>query len=221
MSPGVSVLLTTYNRPQMLAEAVESVLAQTYTDWELLILDDNSEDPEQYRVLSRYWNEPKIRIYKDNVQPAERRDLVRYAVLANIGLRLAEGYFITYLCDDDLYLPHRLAAMTARLARGDCQVVYGSQSLHYEGDGADTPERGRLVQPEDILEDAWWKVDHSSVMHTAEAAQAAGGWNEDPQYWKHADSVFWRRLNAAGYRFYPVCEYTDVRRFHSGSETAQ
>ena len=211
MSPRVSVLLTTYNRPGMLAEAVESVMAQTFTDFELIILDDNSSDPAQHEVLMGLWNRPQVRIYKDHVQSAERGARVRYAVLANIGLALAGGHYITYLCDDDLFLPERLALMTARLDRGDCHVVYGSQKLVRDGEDAGASmTRG-------VLDDAWWIVDHSSVMHTKAAAVAVGGWDEDPQYWRHADAAFWRRLTAAGYKFYDVPEFTDVRRYHAGS----
>ena len=214
MSPRVSVLLTTYNRPAMLAEAVESVMAQTFTDWELIILDDNSAARAQHEVLMDWWNHPQVRIYKDNVQPGDRRSRVRYAALANIGLALAEGHYITYLCDDDLYLPARLELMTARLDQGDCHVVYGSQKLVRDGqDAGASMTRG-------ILDDAWWIVDHSSVMHTKAAAVAVGGWDEDPQYWHHADAAFWRRLTGAGYKFFDVPEFTDVRRYHDGSVSA-
>jgi glycosyltransferase involved in cell wall biosynthesis len=201
----------------MLQDAVASVLAQTFKDFELIILDDNSPDRCHQEILAGYWDAPQIRIYKDNVQPADRYTLVRYAVLANIGLKLARGHYITYLCDDDLYFPERLELMTRRLDQGDCQVVYGRQQLRYEGYAGERTEPGRLVQPSDIFDDAWRKVDHSSVMHTKAAALEAGGWDEDPQYWKRADSAFWRRLNAAGHKFYPVCEYTDIRRFHPDS----
>jgi len=218
VNPRVSVILTSYNRPDLLVKAIESVLAQTFTDYEIIVLDDNSPHPDQRHVIARYWETPQIRFYKDNVQPLDRRTRVRYAVLANIGLKLANGHYITYLCDDDLYLPRRLEIMTARLDQGDCQVVYGSQRLRYENDDYTGPERGPLAI--EILDDAWWKVDHSSVMHTKAVAVEVGGWDEDPQYWKYADAAFWRRLNTAGHKFYPVCEYTDIRLFHSRSETA-
>lgn len=214
-SPAVSVLLTCYNRRDMLDEAIKSVLAQTYGDYELIILDDNSSDASGVPdLLARYRTDPRIRLYKDNVQPAERGARVRYAVLANIGLALARGHYVTYLCDDDLYLPGRLAAMTARLGRGDCQVVYGSQ--HCESDGR--TQYDRLAA--DVLHSASFVVDHSSVMHTAAAAREVGGWDDNPAHWAHADAVFWDRLTRAGHLFYPVREFTDIHRFHPGSVTA-
>lgn len=211
MNPRVSVLLTTYNRPVMLREAIGSVHRQTFGDWELIILDDNSGDTAQWDVLLDYLSHPKVRIYKDNVQPGERAAKVRYAVLANIGLGLAHGEYVTYLCDDDLYLPRRLELMVARLDRGDCQVVYGSQRC--ERDGAEQPARVAAG----VLTRASCVVDHSSVMHTRQAALEVGGWDENPAHWRQADAQFWDRLTAAGHLFHPVPEFTDVHRYHAGS----
>ena len=209
--PRVSVLLTTYNRPGMLAEAIESVLAQTFTDYELIVLDDNSGDPGVPGVLAGHWADPRVVVYKSSVAPGERGARVRYAVLANIGLGLARGEYVTYLCDDDLYLPRRLELMAARLDEGDCQVVYGTQRVERDG------ELVMMRPATSVLHKASMIVDHSSVMHTAVSAAEAGGWPEDPMYWRHADAAFWDRLSAAGHLFYPVPEVTDVHRFHAGS----
>jgi glycosyltransferase involved in cell wall biosynthesis len=202
----VSVLLTCYNRPGMLAEAVASVQAQTYEDWELIILDDDSDDPAQHALLLSYWNQPKIRIYKAHVPPVTRVSKVRYAVNANIGLALAAGKYVTYLPDDAYYLPGRLAAMTARLDQG-CHVVYGGQQVIKDGEKGD----GAGI-PVEVLDDAFQAVDYASVMHTLAAGLDVGGWDEDPAHWRNADAVFWQRLTSAGYRFHPVTEFTDVCR---------
>ena len=210
MSPRVSVLLTSYNRPVMLAEAIESVLAQTMQDFELIVLDDNS-GPAVREVLLGYWDHPKVVLFKSSVQPGERAARVRYAVLANLGLRIAAGEYVTYLCDDDLFLPRRLEVMVARLDEGGCQVVYGSQSVTRGG-------VQEFVRPAgQVLAKASMVVDHSSVMHTRQAGLDVGGWDDDPAHWNHADAVFWDRLTAAGHLFHPVGEVTDVHRFHAGS----
>jgi spore maturation protein CgeD len=207
--PRVSVLLTTYNRPGMLREAIGSVLAQTYEDYELIVLDDNSSDPAQWEVLADHRND--VILYKSDITPAERPERVRYAVLANIGLALARGEYVTYLCDDDLYLPRRLELMTARLDEGDCQIVYGSQQVTRGGTEQFTRYATRILPKASMV------VDHSSVMHTAQAARDAGGWDEDRANWRHADATFWDRLTEAGHWFYPVPEVTDVHRYHAGS----
>lgn len=207
--PRVSVLLTTYNRPQMLREAIDSVLAQTFQDFELIVLDDNSTDPAQWDVIGGYRDQ--IVLFKSSVQAAERPERVRYAVLANIGLHLARGEYVTYLCDDDWYLPRRLEVMAARLDEGDCQVVYGSQRVVRDGAEVFT----RLAELK--LPKASMVVDHSSVMHTRQAGLDVGGWDEDRAHWRSADATFWDRLTQAGHWFHPVGEVTDVHRYHAGS----
>ena len=207
--PRVSVLLTTYNRPGMLREAIQSVLAQTYEDYELIVLDDNSSHPGQRDVLWEYRD--RIVLYKSDVTAEERPERVRYAVLANTGLALARGEYVSYLCDDDLYLPNRLQAMVSRLDQGDCQVVYGSQRVLRGGEEQFT----RYATA--ILPKASMVVDHSSVMHTARVAAEVGGWDDDRAHWRHADAIFWDRLTAASHWFHPVHEVTDIHRYHAES----
>lgn len=210
--PRVTVILTTLNRPEWLEFAIQSVLTQTYQDFELLILDDNSSDPGQLEVLRHYASHPKCIVARSKVSEDDRHKRVRYAVLANVGLKMAKGEYVTYLCDDDYYLPQRLEKMVARLDKGDdCRAVYGSQSMI--NDGEVTGIRSAVLP----LTDAFCVVDHSSVMHATEIGREVGGWDEDPQWWGVADGIFWRRLNQAGYKFYPVPEVLDVHRFHEGS----
>lgn len=213
--PRVSVILTSWNKPAFLQEAINSVLAQTYRDFELLILDDNSDDPAIAPILDRYRKHPKCRVWESDVSPADRRLKVRYAVLANVGLQMATGWYVTYLCDDDLYLPHRLERMVERLDRVDCAVVYGAQRLVQDG-----REIGMRAATE-ILTDAYCKVDHSSVMHVKGVAEYVKGWDESPEYWRIADAMFWRRMNNAGYAFHPIPEALDIHRFHAASVSAR
>jgi spore maturation protein CgeD len=209
VSPRVSVLLTTYNRPQMLSEAIRSVLAQTYQDFELIVLDDNSSDPAQWDVIAAH--RASMVLYKSDVTTDERPLKTRYAVLANVGLQLARGEYVTYLCDDDWYLPRRLEVMAARLDEGDCQVVYGSQRV--VRDGAEVFVRLAELK----LPKASMIVDHSSVMHTRQAGLDVGGWDEHRAHWRNADAAFWDRLTQAGHWFYPIGEVLDVHRYHAGS----
>jgi spore maturation protein CgeD len=199
----------------MLVEAIESVLNQTYQDFELLLMEDNSPNPEVLQTVARYWHHPKVVVYKSNVSEEERPNKVRYAVQANVGLRLAKGKYITYLCDDDFYYPKRFEWMVARLEKGDCQVVYGTQRcLRMEkGEWAEIAMR----PAKEVLSKASLVVDHSSVMHTLKAGREVGGWVEHPRYWHMADAIFWDRLTEAGHLFHPIPEVCDAHRFHEGS----
>ena len=103
--PEVSIVLPTYNRADVLPRAIDSVLAQTFTDWELIIVDDGSTD-DTASVVER--GDPRIRF-------------VRQAnggcyVARNHGLRVSTGKWITFLDSDDEWLPHYLALSTGFLA---------------------------------------------------------------------------------------------------------
>ncbi len=212
MSPAVSVLLTSYNRPQYLPQAVESVLAQTMRDWELIILDDSSSDPGVTEYLRGIWSHPQVSICKSAIAEDQRAATCRYAVQANTGLKLAAGRHITYLCDDDWYAPDRLEVMSGMLdLHPHLGVVYARQGVT---DEAGNVTWQRVFEP--VLADAYCRVDHSSVMHTAEAGYQAGGWDTSAEHWRIGDAVFWRRLHAAGYSFHlaPGDEPLDYHRDH-------
>lgn len=95
----VSIILPTYNRGDTLARAVDSVVAQTYSDWELLIVDDGSTDETASVALS--YNDPRIRYI--------RQENAGVAAARNTGLDRACGQYITFLDSDDEWLPHFLA----------------------------------------------------------------------------------------------------------------
>lgn len=205
----VSILLTSYNQPEYLSQAIESVLNQSYDNYELIILDDNSK-LDICNVLSNYWFHNKIIVYKSNIAKDQRMLSTRYASLINIGYKLSSGDYITYLTDDDIYLPNRLEVMVNKLQ--SCDVVYGGQACTYNGKDI------AFVRPHSAILDAGYDiVDHCSVMHTRQVFDECGGWDDDPSYWRAADGIFWNRIASCGYKMYPVNEVTDIHRFHEQS----
>jgi glycosyltransferase involved in cell wall biosynthesis len=93
----VSVIIPTYNRSSFIQEAVDSVLAQSYRDFELIIVDDGSTD-ETSKILSRYKDQVSI-IMTEHSGPSAAR---------NAGIKTAQGEFIAFLDSDDLWLPEKL-----------------------------------------------------------------------------------------------------------------
>lgn len=97
--PKVSVIIPTFNNALFISEAIESVIKQTFTDFEVIVVDDGSTDNTK-EVLSRY-TDTRIRyIYQENKGPSVAR---------NNGVRTAVGEYIAFLDSDDLCLPERLA----------------------------------------------------------------------------------------------------------------
>mgnify|MGYP005837720585 CR=1 FL=1 len=96
--PLVSVVIPTYNRAQFLREAIESVLAQTFTGWELIVVDNGSTDGTA-TLCASYG--PKLTYLLEQRQgPAAAR---------NRGIAAARGEFVAFLDDDDIWLPEKLA----------------------------------------------------------------------------------------------------------------
>jgi len=104
--PGVSIILPTFNRTRFLTAAVESVMAQTYADWEMIIADDGSG--EQTRDYLRALRDPRIRVLwlEHCGNPARVR---------NAGIEAAGGRYLAFLDSDDLWAPTKLQRQLAAM----------------------------------------------------------------------------------------------------------
>src|SRR6476620_3957259 len=104
--PKVSIVMPTYNRAALIDETIRSILAQTYENWELLIIDDGSED-ETERVISQI-KDQRIKLYKAG----------RIAIngkIKNIGLKKANGDLIAFIDSDDLWAETKLEKQVSAL----------------------------------------------------------------------------------------------------------
>jgi spore maturation protein CgeD len=205
----VDVLMTSFDVGHWLQQAIDSVLEQTHEDWRLMVMDDGSTDPLVAPILAAI-DDPRITVQRFTPTVEERRATVRYATLINWGVERTSGEYLSYLASDDFYLPDRLERMVGAIEGRD--VVYGSQLLLDKDDNLLS-----VRQTEGVLTDAAQRVDHNSVLHTRESFLAAGGWPTDPALWVEADAHFFRRLNEAGYPFYPVeGPPLDAKRYRPG-----
>lgn len=105
--PTVSVIMPIYNVERFVAEAIDSVLAQTHTDFELLIVDDCS--PDRSLAICEAYEDKRIRILRH----PENRGL---AGARNTGIRAARGRYLAFLDSDDLWHPEKLSRHLAHLA---------------------------------------------------------------------------------------------------------
>lgn len=119
--PLITIVIPTFNRADHLGGAIESVVAQTYAQWELIVVDDGSTDHTR-EVVARYTKDPRIRYHFQH-----NRELNG---ARNTGVRLATGSYVGFLDDDDLFTPVHLAELTAAMQKtGGAYDIYRSGEL--------------------------------------------------------------------------------------------
>ncbi len=186
--PLVSVVVTSYNRVGMLRETVESILAQTFTDFELLIVDNCSSDgtDEYLRALQS----PRVRYLR-------HANGGLAAVNRNLGILEARGRYVAFCDDDDLWVPEKLerqvAVMEADSSMGLC--CSGNKVLRNGRieESRVKPKLGLITRDQMLLRN---RVATSSVMMRRTVAVESGGFNSTGEFAPYDDYEFWLRIVA-------------------------
>ena len=215
MSPRVSVVIPTYNRGNVLPRAIESTLAQTFSDFELIVVDDGSTDhtTEVVRGIA----DPRVRLVGDttNRGPSAAR---------NQGIREARCGLVAFLDSDDEWLPRKLELQLARMdgdpdpktAVAYCRVYtyddLAQRPVHEFGE----PREGALFH--DLLA-GWHPVTTSLFLVRRAALLEVGGFDET--LFCGEDYDLWLRLAQASYRFVGVNEVLVVKHENTGVQLSK
>jgi len=186
----VSVILPTFNRLQFLRSAVDSVLAQTCADWELLIADDGS-DAETVTYLQTLVSDPRVRVFflPHTGNPSKVR---------NAALSEARGEYVAFIDSDDLWLPRKLELQLSALRLSKCRWSYTALT-RVDAVGGLMPQEipGRRLTPGgSILRQLLTlqvAVATPSVMAERSLLREAGGFDEQQLFFEEYD--LWLRLN--------------------------
>ena len=187
-APKVSVIVPTYNRPDRLRTALASLAAQTYQDFEVIVVNDAGRDVEF--VVAACADRHRI----TTVIHDRNRGL---AAARNSGLREAKGAYIAYLDDDDRYLPNHLETLVGYLDRRECRVAYTDawRVQERQSDGGYV-ETGRDVpysydfRPAELLVSNYFPV--LCVMHDRACLDDVGLFDES--LFAHEDWDLWIRM---------------------------
>ncbi|MGK0185205.1 MAG: glycosyltransferase involved in cell wall biosynthesis [Verrucomicrobiales bacterium] len=187
--PLVSILIPCYNSEAYLAEALDSALAQTYTNVEVIVVDDGSSD-DSTEVLSSYGDRIRWKSIPNGGACAAR----------NEALKLAKGNFIQFLDADDLLMPDKIARQLPLLLNGDYDLVFCRGTIF--GDGK--PERAQkreILSPENKDPFAYCLRQGLSTLaplHSRHILDQIGGFRAGVQFAQEYDMHI--RLMAAGAR---------------------
>ncbi len=156
--PRLSAIVRTYDRPQLLARALDSLVAQTYRDLEAVVVNDAGPDVSE--LLARYEGRLAIRY----VHRPRNGGLV---AAVNDGVRAASGTYVGYLDDDDLWYPDHAARLVDVLERTGAGVAYANCVAEYADvvDGALVPREYAIFTDRDFEKDAYL-YDNLATVHS-------------------------------------------------------
>lgn len=218
-APLVSVIVPTYNRPEMLEGCLRSILDQTYPNVEIIVVNDGGASVK--KIIDSLNQQNKITFLE---HPANRG----MAAARNTGIAVARGKYLAYLDDDDSYLPHHIETLVNFLENSDCKVAYtDAYRAHIK-----TINGREAVKSRDVA----YSIDFDSdrmliqnyiptlcVMHEKHCLDATGSFDEELPVLEDWD--LWIRMS----RRYPfahvkeiTCEFvwrTDGKTMSSGRRT--
>ncbi|MBU6427159.1 glycosyltransferase [Patescibacteria group bacterium] len=208
--PLVSVIMAAYNAEKYIGEAIESVQAQTYTNWELIIADDAAKDATG-RIADEYARkDPRINVIHLSKNSGQ-------AIARNEAVKIARGEYLAVLDADDLCLPERFAKQVAFLDSHPNVSAVGSYAQMIDQNG--TPQKIKIKAENN--ERIHFKLIlgtqfiHSAVMMRKDAFNMLGGY--DTNYLYAEDYDLWCRYADAGYELANIPEILIRFRSQPGS----
>ena len=189
----VSVIMPCYNAAAYIGASIESVQAQTYTNWELLIVDDCSTD-DSLAVVARY-DDPRIRVLKNEKNSGA-------AVSRNYALREAKGKWIAFLDSDDLWEKEKLEKQIAFMVENEYHFSYTKYS-HI--DEFSTPLNVEVTGPSKIGKRRMFRYCYVGCLTVMYDREYVGLVQVDPSLKNRNDYAMWLK----------VCKRCDCHRLNS------
>jgi len=186
MTPGVSIVIPTYNHEAFLGAALSSVINQTYTNWEAIVVNNFSTDGTEALVHS--FNDPRIKLvnfHNNGIIGAAR----------NQGINLAINPFVAFLDSDDTWLPTKLEKCVAALTNGADLVCHGenwidetshSRAVFY-GPTARATYLNLLFKGN--------RLSTSATVVRANILKSVGGFSENPEFVTAEDYEMWLKIS--------------------------
>ena len=218
-TPKVSVCIPTYNRPEFLKQAIESVLAQTFSDYELIISDNASADTTT-AVISSFKDRRIIHIRKEkNIGLVDNW---------NNCLSAAKGQYITIFHDDDHMLPDNLTFKIEALDRNERAGMIHSNFHIIDENGSITQENAHFIKSQDIVETGasflrksllgYNPINVSSVVIRKECYDKLGGFSKKVHF--TTDLEFWMRISMHYDVIYLAKPLIEYRMYHKDGWTS-
>lgn len=208
--PTCSIIIPTYNQADYLREALSSVFDQNYSDFEIIVIDNYSED-HTIQVCNEFTdNRLSVYSYSNGGNIAASR---------NYGLRYAQGSIIAFLDSDDVWYSNKLQACISRIENGDDLVCHGEYWRYPNGRWKTVfygPE-GRASYSSLLLRGNC--ISTSAVVVRRKFVDMCGGFSENPQFITAEDYDLWLRIVKEGASIGFIREVLGLYRLHKNSSS--
>lgn len=202
----VSVIMPMYNAEKTVRQAIESVIAQSYTNWELIIVDDGSTDTSVEIASSYELNDARIKLHKSEKNIGSPYHARNYAT------ERATGKYIAFLDSDDLWLPYKLTKQISFMQDNDFPIVYS----FYEKFSHDGIRSNRIIK-------SALKTDYKRILRSNPIGCLTAVYDQDKigkLYQidhKHEDYIMWIRILKKGFIAYCYPEVLALYRISANS----
>lgn len=195
MNPLVSIIMPCYNAERYIAQSIDSVLAQTYDDWELLVTDDGSTDKSAEIVQGYCAQDNRIQLFKhgNNQGIAKAR---------NTSLSQAKGRFVAFLDHDDLWTPDKLEKQVRCMLDNDYPFTYTSYEL-IDNSGASL---NKTIRTQGVMDYTRYAKNTIIGCGTVVVDKNKVGDFRMPQNDTSDDMALWLGLMRKGFKAYPLDE---------------
>lgn len=202
----VSIILPTYNGSKYIRESIESILQQTYENWELIIIDDCSKD-DTPQIIAEYAKlDKRIRVYRNE-------NNLRLPASLNKGFSLSKGDFLTWTSDDNKYKPNAIEVLQSKLTQNTNLGLVFSAMDYIDSEGVVREVSQRVEDKNEIY---YKNIVMASFMYTREAYEKTGDY--DTKRFLVEDYDYWLRI-VENFDFDYIAESLYFYRTHEGSLT--
>lgn len=197
--PKVSIVMATYNCSQTLRRSIDSILTQTYTDWEFIICDDCSTD-DSYSILLQYAD-----IYPEKFKILKNTSNSKLSYSLNRCLEIAEGEYVARMDGDDESVPQRLEKQVQFLDEHPEFDVVGTAMIPFDENGHKPVRYAKKIpNSRDMLNRS--PFFHATIMMRKSAYQKVGGYTVSRRTVRAQDYDMWFRFFALGMKGYNLQE---------------
>ena len=184
----VSFIVPTYNRAHMVSETIDSILAQTFQDFEIIVVDNESTDNTE--AVIKAYNDRRIKYFKN-----QNNGVV--AVNRNYGITKSQGEYIAFCDDDDLWLPEKLERQVREFEKDSQVGLVCTNGINFDSDGEHGARiKAKLSDRYFTFESLIWgnAIIGSSVLVKKQAIDEVGMMDESPEVFSSEDYDLWLRI---------------------------